>query len=174
MSFGQGPVGLAATQLAPSLGARVIAMDINEKRLRRAKALGADVLINVSTTENVVESIRDATHGLGTGLALEASGAASARRQAVQSIRTWGKVCFVGEGGDITLDVSNDLLRKQATLLGSWTFSMAWQADCARHIADRKLDVDALITHRWRRLDPAEEAYKLRDLQTSGKGMFLM
>ena len=40
--FGQGPVGLAATQYAKAMGARVIALDISPQRLERAKAFGAD------------------------------------------------------------------------------------------------------------------------------------
>ena len=171
--FGQGPVGLSATQLATSLGARVIALDTSPERLQRARELGAEVLINPTTTDNVVAAIRDATQGLGAHLSLDASSAPSARRQAVQCVRTWGKACFVGEGNDVTLDVSNDMLRRQVTIIGSWTFSTVGQAECARFIADRKLDVDQLFTHTWR-LDQAEEAYQLFDHQTSGKGVFLM
>jgi threonine dehydrogenase-like Zn-dependent dehydrogenase len=91
----------------------------------------------------------------------------------VQSVRTWGTACFVGERGDVTLDVSNDLLRRQVTLVGSWTFSKNGQADCAEFVADRKIDVDSLFTHEFT-LDQAEEAYKLFDTQTTGKGVFLM
>ncbi len=171
--FGQGPVGLSATQLATSLGARVIALDTSPERLQRARELGAEVLINPTTTDNVVAAIKDATQGLGAHLSLDASSAPSARRQAVQCVRTWGKACFVGEGNDVTLDVSNDMLRRQVTVIGSWTFSTVGQAECARFIADRKLDVDQLFTHTWR-LDQAEEAYQLFDHQTSGKGVFLM
>ena len=171
--FGQGPVGLSATQLATSLGARVIALDTSPERLQRARELGAEVLINPATTDNVVAAIKDATHGLGAHLSLDASSAPSARRQAVQCVRTWGKACFVGEGNDVTLDVSNDMLRRQVTIIGSWTFSTVGQAECARFIADRKVDVDQLFTHTWR-LDQAEEAYQLFDHQTSGKGVFLM
>ena len=171
--FGQGPVGLSATQLATSLGARVIALDTSPERLQRARELGAEVLINPTTTDNVVAAIKDATQGLGAHLSLDASSAPSARKQAVQCVRTWGKACFVGEGNDVTLDVSNDMLRRQVTVIGSWTFSTVGQAECARFIADRKLDVDQLFTHTWR-LDQAEEAYQLFDHQTSGKGVFLM
>ena len=171
--FGQGPVGLSATQLATSMGARVIALDTSPERLQRARELGAQVLINPATTDNVVAAIKDATHGLGAHLSLDASSAPSARRQAVQCVRTWGKACFVGEGNDVTLDVSNDMLRRQVTIIGSWTFSTVGQAECASFIADRKVDVDQLFTHTWR-LDQAEEAYQLFDHQTSGKGVFLM
>ena len=84
----------------------------------------------------------------------------------------WGKACFVGEGGEVTLDVSSDLLRRQVTLIGSWTFSTVGQAECARYIADRGIEVDRLFTHRWR-LDQAEEAYRVFDRQDAGKGVIL-
>ncbi len=170
--FGQGPVGLSATQLAAAMGARVIALDTSPERLARAQAFGADLLINPAETPDAVAAIREATHGRGAHCALDASSSPLARRQAVRCVRTWGKACFVGEGGEVTLDVSSDLLRRQVTLIGSWTFSTVGQAECARFVADRRLDVDALFTHRWR-LDQAEDAYALFDRQSSGKGVFL-
>ena len=168
--FGQGPVGLSATQLAAAMGARVIALDVSDERLARAKELGADVLINPRTTPEVVPAIKGLTHGRGAHLCLEASSSPQARAQAVRAVRTWGKVCYVGEGDTVTLDVSPDLLRRQVTLIGSWTFSTVGQADCARFIADRGIDVDRLFTHHWR-LEQAEEAYRLFDAQTAGKGV---
>ena len=44
--FGQGPVGLAGTQFAKAMGARVIALDINPQRLARAKEFGADEVVD--------------------------------------------------------------------------------------------------------------------------------
>ncbi len=134
-------------------------------------SFGADVLINPKTTENVVQAIKDLTHGLGAHLSLNASSSPAARAQAVRCVRTWGKACFVGAGDTVTRDVSNDLLRRQVTLIRSWTLTVG-QADCARYIADRGIDVDRLFTHRWK-LDQAEEAYQLFDKQTSGKGVIL-
>lgn len=171
--FGQGPVGLSATQLASAMGARVIALDVSDERLQRASEFGADVLVNPKTTNDVVEAIREATHGLGAHATLDASSSPEARRQAVQSVRTWGKACFVGEGDSVTLDVSPDLLRRQVTVIGSWTFSTVGQAECATFVADRSIDVDHLFTDRWT-LDQADEAYRLFDKQTSGKGVFLV
>lgn len=171
--FGQGPVGLSATQLAKALGARVIAIDIGKERLERAKTFGADSVINPAGTDDVVAAIRELTGGLGADLALDASSSPEARASAVRCLRTWGTACYVGEGGDVRLDVSTDLLRRQVTLIGSWTFSIVGQAECARFVADRKIDVDALFTHRWA-LERAQEAYRLFDTQTTGKGVFLM
>ncbi len=168
--FGQGPVGLSATQLAVAMGAQVIALDTSADRLARAREFGAHHTIDPSKANDVVGAIRDLTHGRGAHASLDASSSPQARAQAVKCVRTWGKACFVGEGGDVTLDVSNDLLRRQVTLIGSWTFSTVGQAECARYIADRGIDVDALFTHRWK-LDQAAEAYELFDRQSSGKGV---
>jgi threonine dehydrogenase-like Zn-dependent dehydrogenase len=170
--FGQGPVGLSATQLASAMGARVIALDTSPERLARAKEFGADVLINPKETNDVVGAIRDATRGLGAHLSLDASSSPAARRQAVQCVRTWGKACYVGEGDTVTLEVSPDMLRRQVTIIGSWTFSTVGQAECARFVADRGIEVDRLFTHRWT-LEQADEAYRLFDTQTTGKGVIL-
>ncbi len=71
----------------------------------------------------------------------------------------------------MTLDVSQDMLRKQLTMMASWTFSSVGQSDCARFIVERNVAVDRLFTHRFS-LDQAEEAYQLFDTQTTGKGSF--
>ena len=169
---GQGPVGLSATQLAAAMGARVIALDTSSERLARAKEFGADVLIDPSA-DDPVKAIKTLTHGAGVDRALDASAAPEGRLTAVRATRPWGVVCLVGEGGHLTVDVSPDMLRKQLTVIGSWTFSKAVQAECARFAADKKIAIDHLFTHRWK-LDQADEAYRLFDQQTSGKGVFLM
>jgi len=68
--------------------------------------------------------------------------------------------CFVGEGGDVTISVSPDMIRRQMTIIASWTFSTVGQADCAKFIAERGIDVDRIYTDRWS-LDQAAEAYRL-------------
>ena len=104
--------------------------------------------------------------------ALDCSGAPEARAAAVRSSRAWGTACFVGEGKTVTLDVSQDMLRKQLTLIGSWTFNITGQAECARYVADNHIPLERLFTHRFA-LDEAEAAYRLFDSQTSGKGVFV-
>lgn len=170
--FGQGPVGLSATQLASAMGARVIAVDISAERLARAKEFGADSLVDPRSNDPAA-AVRELTHGEGADLTLDTSGASEGRAAAVRSAKVWGTCCFVGERNTVTLDVSQDLLRKQLTIIGSWTFSSIGQADCARFVTDRKIDVDRLFTDRWS-LGQAETAYRLFDKQTAGKGVFLM
>ena len=74
----------------------------------------------------------------------------------------------------MTIDVSRDLIRKQLTIVASWTFSSVGQAECARFIADRGIAVDRLFSNRYHALDEAVAAYKLYDTQTTGKGVFLL
>jgi threonine dehydrogenase-like Zn-dependent dehydrogenase len=170
--IGQGPVGLSATQLAAAMGARVIALDVSAERLSRAEEFGADAVIDPKA-EDAAAAIKTLTHGEGAEITLDTSGTADGRLIAVRGARAWGTAGFVGEGGDVTIDVSPQMLRKQLTIVGSWTFSTTVQADCARFVADHKIDVDHLFTHRWR-LEQADEAYRLFDQQTSGKGVFMI
>jgi len=169
---GQGPVGLSATQLAAAMGARVIALDMAVERLARAKEFGADALIDPKS-DDAVAAIKAHTHGAGADLTLDTSGTENGRLIAVRGTRKWGTACFVGEGGGVSLDVSPDMLRKQLTIIGSWTFSTSIQAECARFVADRKIAVEHLFTHRWQ-LAQADEAYRVFDRQTGGKGVFLL
>ena len=170
--FGQGPVGLSATQLAAAMGARVIALDISPERLARAREFGAAEVIDPGSNDPVA-AIRELTHGEGADLTLDTSAAPEARIAAIRALKVWGTCCFVGEGGEVTIDVSPDMLRRQAAVIASWTFSTIGQAECARFVVDRGIDVDALFTEQWR-LDQAAEAYGLFDRQTGGKGVFLL
>lgn len=169
--FGQGPVGLSATQFAVAMGARVIAIDVSPERRKLAQEFGAPVVLD-GASKDIVTAIRDLTHGEGAHKTLDCSSAPEARAAAVRAVRSWGTACFVGERGQVTLDVSPDLLRRQVTLVGSWTFSKQGQAECGEFVADQEIDVEKLFTHRWK-LDQAEEAYKLFDTQTTGKAVIL-
>lgn len=169
--FGQGPVGLSATQFASAMGARVIAADVSAPRLELARRFGADVTLNAGGDDPLAE-IRDLTHGRGADLTLDTSGRPEGRLLAVRAARAWGTACFVGEGSNVTIDVSPDMLRKQLTIVASWTFSTVGQAECAQFVADRGIRVDDLFSDRWR-LDQADQAYKLFDTQTTGKGVFV-
>jgi threonine dehydrogenase-like Zn-dependent dehydrogenase len=169
--FGQGPVGLSATVLGVAMGARVIAVETSKERAKLAGQFGAEAVIDPSV-EDPVDALRELTHGAGVDLSIECSGAAAARRAAVRCVRTWGTACYVGEGGDVTLDVSPDLLRRQVTLIGSWTFSATGMQECAQFVAKKRIPLERIFSHRWR-LEQADEAYKSFDTQSTGKGVFL-
>jgi len=169
--FGQGPVGLSATQLGTAMGARVIAVDIAPERRQLAREFGAEAVIDPRETDPA-KALRELTHGEGVEAALDCTGNPDARLAAIRSACTWGRVGFVGEGNNVTIDVSQDMIRKQLTILASWTFSSVGQEECARFIADRRIPLRKLLTHHFK-LDEAAHAYQLFDTQTTGKGVFL-
>jgi threonine dehydrogenase-like Zn-dependent dehydrogenase len=168
--FGQGPVGLSATMLGTAMGARVIAVDVGAERLALARELGAAHVINAKDTDPV-KAIHELTHGEGAEATMDCSGSSEGRLGALQAAGTWGRVAFVGEGGQTTIDVSKHMLRRQLTVHASWTFSNTGQEACARFVADRKIPLTKLLTHRFR-LEQADEAYRVFDTQTTGKGVF--
>jgi threonine dehydrogenase-like Zn-dependent dehydrogenase len=169
--FGQGPVGLSATVMAAEMGARVIAVDLSADRRQVALDKGAAVAID-PTAVDPVQAIMDLTHGEGADKTMDCTSSADARRAAVRSTRVWGTSCMVGVGGELQIEVMPDLIFRQVTVVGHWTFSKMGLADCARFIADRKIDIDSLFTNHWR-IDQAEEAYSLFDQQKTGKGVFV-
>lgn len=169
--FGQGPVGLAGTQLAVAMGARVVALDISPARLKRAHEFGAWRTINPAQVESVADAVRDVTGGRGVSKSLETSGASSAAQAALHVLDLWGAACWVGVGSTIHFDLTEHLY-KQITATTSWTMSIPAMEACANFVVERGVDVDELFTERWKLTDYAN-AYELFDKQTSGKGAFI-
>lgn len=169
--FGQGPVGLSATLLAKAQGVRVIALDIDDDRLVRAKSFGADLVIN-SRSGEVPSMIKDATKGQGASMVLETSGAAQANHDAIRSAAPWGTVGLVGIGSELRFSLG-EMLRRQLKIVPSWTMSIQGQRACADFVVERGIDLDQLFTDRWS-LDQAVEAYEKFNKQSGGKGVFLM
>ena len=168
--FGQGPVGLSATMFAAAAGARVIAVDPVLERRALAEKLGAAQIIDPNDADPIM-AIRAATQGLGADASIDASGVTEARTAAVRSLRDWGRSCFVGEGGTVTLDVTADILRKQLTLMGSRTFSAGVLEELGRYVVDGKLPLRRLITARFT-LDKIAQAFA--DFETGAAGKYVV
>jgi threonine dehydrogenase-like Zn-dependent dehydrogenase len=168
--FGQGPVGLSATMLASTLGARVIAIDLSDERLETARGFGAAETINPAQAD-VAEQIRALTGGRGASKAMETSGASSAAQAALASLAKWGTLTLVGIGATLEMD-SRKLLTAQITVQMSLTMSWMGQKQCADFVVERGLDVDRLFTDRFAMSD-CVEAYRLFDRQARGKMAFV-
>jgi D-arabinose 1-dehydrogenase-like Zn-dependent alcohol dehydrogenase len=168
--FGQGPVGLSATQLAVAQGARVIALEVEPARLAKSKAFGAAATINPSGG-HVKDQIWELTHGQGADKSLETSGSSAAAKDALDAVKTWGTATFVGLGAEVAFDV-RAFLGKQITIMTSWSMSILDQKACADFIIERGTDIDSLFTDSYR-LDEAETAYRAFDEHSGGKGVFL-
>lgn len=165
--FGQGPVGLSATMFAAAMGARVIAVDLVPRRLELARRLGADATVKADEVDPI-SALRELTSGKGPDATLDATGLPQVRAQCLEGVALWGRVCFVGEGNPTTFDVSRQIIHRQLTIYGSWTFSIQGMAETADFVVERRLPLKELITHRFS-LEEGDEAYRLFDSGETGK-----
>ncbi|MCG6188143.1 bi-domain-containing oxidoreductase [Maribellus maritimus] len=97
---GAGILGLLTVQLLQLSGIRVIAVDIDEKRLAIAKELGAELIINPSK-EDQVKLITNYTGGKGTDAVIFTAATSSSHplSEAFKSCKRKGKVVLVGVSG---------------------------------------------------------------------------
>ena len=86
----------------------------------------------------------------------------------VRGTRRKGQVAFVGESGDLTVKVSNDLIRNGLTLHGAWHWNLTDTAIIMETIQRSAHLVDKLITHTFP-LSQVEKAFKLQIKGQCGK-----
>lgn len=93
---GAGMIGLLTLQAAKAAGAtRIIAVDLNDKRLAAAQELGATDVLRGDQV-NVPEAIHSMTQGRGADVAFEVVGATPTVKTAIESVRKGGSVTLVG------------------------------------------------------------------------------
>ncbi|KAI8537928.1 hypothetical protein RHMOL_Rhmol09G0062300 [Rhododendron molle] len=116
--IGIGGVGSSCLQIARAFGAsEIIAVDVQDDKLQKAKTLGATHTIN-SRNEDAVEKIREITGGRGVDVAVEALGKPQTFLQCTQSVRDGGKAVMIGltdssARGEVDI---NRLVRRQRNL----------------------------------------------------------
>ena len=79
----------------------------------------------------------------------------------------------MGEGNTTTFDVSKQIIHKQLTILGSWTFSQAGLSEVAKFVIERNSPMETLITHKFGLAD-AQKAYDLFVSGETGKVILTM
>lgn len=97
--IGVGGIGAFIISAARSRGVEdLVALDIDEERLKTAKALGASEAVNTSGMD-LATAIREATDDDGPHLVIEASGAPHAPAASCAGVRRGGRVLLVGLQG---------------------------------------------------------------------------
>ncbi|KAM3328197.1 all-trans-retinol dehydrogenase [Capsicum galapagoense] len=120
--IGIGGVGSSCLQIARAFGAsEIIAVDVQDEKLQKAKFLGATHCVNASK-EDAAKTIKEMTGGLGVDVAVEALGKPQTFLQCVQSVRDGGKAVMIGlapSGAKGEVDI-NHLVRRQIKVIGSY------------------------------------------------------
>jgi len=144
--LGAGPIGQAVTLGAVDRGARVMVMDRVPSRLRLARDLGAEAVVNTEDGE-IQEAVSQFTKGEGAAVVVEATGVPALIRQSLEAVAHSGTVVIVGiSDQDVAIPVAL-FSRKEVNVLGSRnnTGLFPQAVALAQKYADR---IAPLVTHR--------------------------
>jgi len=137
--LGTGGVSIFALQFARAAGARVIATSSSDEKLARAKALGADVLINYKRTPEWEKTVLEATHGQGVDCVVEVGGPGTLARS-MQVAGFHGKVALIGFVAGREGDTNPAaLMRKWASIHGIFVGHRAMFEDMNAALTVNKL-----------------------------------
>jgi len=131
-------VGSAAIQIAKLVNARVIATAGTDWKLEKARALGADDVIN-HTQKSIGDEVRRLTNKRGVDVVVDHVGAA-VWEACIDSLATYGRLvtCGMTTGADLKLN-GQLLFGRQRTILGSFMGGKAELADALKFLAQRRL-----------------------------------
>jgi threonine dehydrogenase-like Zn-dependent dehydrogenase len=147
---GQGPIGLLMTQVAKLKGCQVIAVDTQDYRLELAEKLGASYTVNAEK-EDAAGRVKKIT-GRGSDVVVESAGTRKTVEQTPLLVRKAGRVALVGEF-EGNMDFGN---ADEACFFTTYISPLEYPT-AVDLVARKKLDVQSLITHRFK-LEEIERA----------------
>jgi threonine dehydrogenase-like Zn-dependent dehydrogenase len=151
--IGQGAIGLLMTQIATMKGCRVIAVDMEEYRLKLSEKYGAEAVINAKK-EDVPKTVRKLTK-FGSDIVIEAAGTQASVESTPFLVRKAGKVALIGESkGFLNLEDADE-----AKFYTMYISPVEYPA-AVDLISLKKVDVAGLITHHFK-LDDFEKALQI-------------
>ena len=167
---GAGGLGLMAMQLAKTVtGARIIAMDIGDDKLKAAKEDGgADDVVN-SKKEDPVKAIMELTSNLGADVVIDFVNASKTVESDMQFLRRRARLVLVGLfGGELKLSLVS-MPTRAYRLIGSYTGTLSEMVELVS-LAKRGI-IKPIVSDRFK-LDQATEALsKLKDGKIIGRGV---
>jgi NADPH:quinone reductase-like Zn-dependent oxidoreductase len=156
--LGTGGVSVWALQLARAAGVRTIVTSSSDTKLERARALGADVLINYRKTPEWQEEVLRATQGKGVDLVLEVGGQDTLARS-IASVAMGGKVAVIGGlGGGFETGIQLlGLVVGGKSMSGIYVGSRKMHEDLSRLVSQRNIKP---VVDRVFDVHQAREAYR--------------
>jgi L-gulonate 5-dehydrogenase len=116
--YGAGTVGITVLQVAKLKGARCIVVDIDEARLDRARAFGADLVID-SRQRPVAEAVAGEMDGLGPSVVIDGAGVPALLEEACRIAAPAGRIGLLGFSPAPCNVSQQEIVRKELTLVGS-------------------------------------------------------
>jgi L-gulonate 5-dehydrogenase len=156
--IGSGPIGLSCLMVAKTLNTRVIIIDLLEYRLKVAKSLGADRVVNAHT-EDPLMAVMDFTHREGTNVVIEAVGLPKTLREAVEMVSAAGRVVILGLSSKLAELPISETIKKELDIVASRLNNNRF-SEAIKLIERGEVDMGSLVTHEFN-LEEAEKAFKL-------------
>ncbi|MDV7215858.1 S-(hydroxymethyl)mycothiol dehydrogenase [Streptomyces prunicolor] len=158
---GVGDAAIAGSRLAGA--ARIIAVDIDDRKLEKARSLGATHTVN-SKESDAVEAIRELTGGFGADVVIEAVGRPETYKQAFYGRDLAGTVVLVGvPTPEMKLELPLlDVFGRGGSLKSSWYGDCLPSRDFPMLIdlyLQGRLDLDAFVTETIA-LEDVEKAFE--------------
>lgn len=165
---GTGMIGLLIVQVLRLMGChRIIAVDVDLKRLDMALQLGADEKV-VAQGPNATEILREMTGGKGADSAIEVVGRSESVKTAVASLRKGGRLTFVGNLSPIVELPLQSVVTNELELSGSCASSGEYPT-CLEWMATGAIAVAPLISA----VAPLAEGARWFDVLHKGGGNHL-
>lgn len=142
---GSGMIGLLVIQAIRLAGcSQVIAVDLNEERLKLAKELGADFTLKGDAVD-VPAEVRKLTNGRGADIALEVVGATPTIKTAIDCVRKGGSVTLVGNLAPNVDMPLQSIVTRELSVFGTCASSGEYPA-CIDLLQRKAIRVEPLIT----------------------------
>lgn len=148
--FGPGPIGLYALQILRSMGIKdiyVVGKNSCEKRLKKAKELGASSIINLDQ-EKLFEFVHNITDGKMADIVIDASNSVNGFQDRINVLRKNGKMITIGIPHiDASINVS-DIVKREISIIGSMCYTREDFQECINLVRDKQIAVQPMISHR--------------------------
>lgn len=167
--IGAGGLGLMAIQLAKAItGSTVIAMDLDDNKLKAAKENGADFIVN-SKKENAVIAVMEATQKLGADAVIDFVNSSKSTEVDMQLLRKRARLVLVGlYGGALKLNLIS-LPTRAYKLIGSYTGNIAQLAELVS--LTRRGVIKPLVSDKFKLEQATEALSKLKEGKVVGRGV---
>ncbi|MFD1515236.1 zinc-dependent alcohol dehydrogenase family protein [Halomarina rubra] len=168
---GCGGVGLSAVHIGNALGANVIAVDLMDDKLDKAKELGASEVVNAGEAEDVPEAVKDLAGGA-ANVSVDALGIATTCQNSILSLGNRGQHIQIGlttqdEQGMVSVP-TDAMVMQEIEFIGSLGMPPTRYDEIFRMVQTGKIDPSAVVSETVELDDVTSRLESMTDFETVG------
>ncbi len=148
---GCGGVGLSAVMIGAAIGAQIVAIDVNDSALAKARELGATVTLNANSVQETGDAVREITGG-GAHVSIDGLGITTTFHNSLRSLRKLGRHVQIGQPlekhATPPIPLLETVYARQISILGTRGIAASRFSSLLGMIAGGRLDPARMITRR--------------------------